>query len=94
MQYSWINHHVEMGRGAPSIILTLSCGEYFWPDIKRLLEDLLRETTKRNVDLNSNFQLLNQVLNDFSLIIQDFFHKRVELFLEHIGIKVFGILYY
>jgi hypothetical protein len=32
--YSWINHHVEVGRGAPSIILTLSCGEYFWPDIK------------------------------------------------------------
>jgi hypothetical protein len=26
--YSWINHHVEQGQGAPSIFLTLSCTEY------------------------------------------------------------------
>lgn len=32
--YSWINHHVEQGRGAPSIFLTLSCAEYLWPDIR------------------------------------------------------------
>jgi hypothetical protein len=25
--YSWINHHVEHGRGAPSIFMTLSCAE-------------------------------------------------------------------
>jgi hypothetical protein len=31
--YSWINHHVEQGLRAPSIFMTLSCAEYFWPDI-------------------------------------------------------------
>lgn len=81
--YSWINHHVEMGRGAPSIFLTLSCAEYFWPDIKRLLEDFLRETTKRKVDLNNNFRLLNQVLNDFSLIV--FFTKELNCSLNTLG---------
>jgi hypothetical protein len=81
--YSWINHHVEMGRGAPSIFLTLSCADYFWPDIKRLLEDFLRETTKRKVDLNNNFRLLNQVLNDFSLIV--FFTKELNCSLNTLG---------
>ena len=31
--YSWINQHVELGNGAPSFFITLSCAEYFWPDI-------------------------------------------------------------
>jgi len=87
--YSWINHHVEKGRGAPSIFLTLSCAEYLWPDIKRILQDFIKATTRRRMDLNKDFRVLNQVLNDYSLIIQDYFHKKVEFFIEHIGKNVF-----
>ena len=81
--YSWINHHVEQGRGAPSIFLTLSCAEYFWPDIRRLLQQFIYQTTKRKVDFEKDYRLLNQALNDFSVIVQDFFHKKVELFLVY-----------
>jgi hypothetical protein len=35
--YSWINHHIEK-RGIPTVFLTLSCAEYFWPDFKKILE--------------------------------------------------------
>jgi hypothetical protein len=63
--YSWINHHVEKGRGAPSIFLTLSFAEYFWPDIKRILQDFIEANTRRRIDLNKDFRLLNQVLNDY-----------------------------
>jgi hypothetical protein len=92
--YSWINHHVEKGRGAPSIFLTLSCAEYFWPDIKRILQDFIKATTRRRIDLNKDFRLLNQVLNDYSLIIQDYFHKKVEFFIEYIGKNVFRMTFH
>ena len=92
--YSWINHHVEQGRGAPSIFLTLSCAEYFWPDIRRLLQQFVYQTTRRKVDFEKDYRLLNQALNDFSVIVQDFFHKKVELFLEFIARKIFGFKYY
>ncbi len=92
--YSWINHHVEHGRGAPSIFLTLSCAEFFWPDLRRLLQEFVFQTSRKKVDLEKDFRLLNQLLNDFSLIVQDYFHKRVEAFLEHICKKIFGIKHF
>ena len=39
--YSWIHHHVEQGHGMPSFFITLSCAEYYWPDIIRLLNERL-----------------------------------------------------
>jgi hypothetical protein len=37
--YTWINHHVAEGNGGPQYFITLSCAEYHWPDIQRLLEE-------------------------------------------------------
>jgi hypothetical protein len=39
--YSWINYHVKHGHGMPNFFITLSCAEYFWPDIIRLLNERL-----------------------------------------------------
>ena len=36
--YTWINHHVSLKHGPPSLFIALSCAEYHWPDIKRLLD--------------------------------------------------------
>jgi len=82
--YSWINHHVELGRGAPNIFLTLSCAEYFWPDLKRLLEDTILECEGRRIDLTLNHNELNRALNDYTTVVQEFFHVRVEEFMKTI----------
>ena len=37
--YSWISYHIEQGNGPPSLFLTLSCAEYFWPDLQRLINE-------------------------------------------------------
>jgi hypothetical protein len=71
--YSWINHHVENGRGAPNIFLTVSCAEYFWPDLKRLLQEFIWKCEGRIVDLDEDFRSLNEALNDFSVVVQEFF---------------------
>lgn len=33
---TWINYHVSAGNGMPNFFITLSCAEYFWPDVLRL----------------------------------------------------------
>ena len=92
--YSWINHHIEKGRGPPNIFMTLSCAEYFWPDLKRLLEHYIYITEGTKVDLDVNLHKLHQALNDYTIIVQEFFQIRVDEFLKTIGLEVFGIKHY
>jgi hypothetical protein len=92
--YSWISHHFEKGRRPPKIFMTLSCAEYFWPDLKRLLEKYIHLTEGIQVDLDSNINKLHQALNDYTIIVQKFFQLRVDKFLKTIGLEVFGIKHY
>ena len=39
--YSWINYHVNKGNGIPNFFITLSCAEYFWPDVIHLINEQL-----------------------------------------------------
>jgi hypothetical protein len=92
--YSWINHHVEQGRGAPTVFMTLSCAEYFWPDLKRLLEETILACEGRKVDLDLNHNELNKAVNDYCIVVQEFFHLRVDAFMKTIGLHVFGLKHY
>jgi hypothetical protein len=37
--FAWISYHVEKGNGMPTFFITLSCAEYHWKDIERLISD-------------------------------------------------------
>jgi hypothetical protein len=52
--YSSINHHVKEGNGMPNFFITLSCAEYFWPDVLRLLNERLKIAGHAN-DVSTNF---------------------------------------
>jgi hypothetical protein len=41
-----MNHHIEKGRGAPNVFITLSCAEYLCPELKRLLEEYISRKLK------------------------------------------------
>jgi hypothetical protein len=66
-------HHIEKGRGPPDIFMTLSCAKYFWLDLKKLLEHNIYITEGVKVDLDVNLHKLHQALNDYTIIVQDFF---------------------
>ena len=36
---SWIAHHIDCGNGPPNFFFTLSCAEYYWPDLIRLVNE-------------------------------------------------------
>jgi len=92
--YSWINHHIEKGRGPPNVFMTLSCAEYFWPDLKRLLETYIQLTEGVQVNLDLNINKLQKALNDYTIVVQEFFQIRVEKILKSIGFELLGIKHY
>ena len=106
--YTWIHYHVEAGNGPPDFFKTLSCAEYFWADMIRLLEERLWIAEGKNVspegkllyqdgtliDLATNKVARNKAVNDYSIVVQEFFIKRVEDWLNTVGKEVLGIEHY
>lgn len=89
--YTWINHHIEAGHGPPTFFITLSCAEYMWPDIKRLLVDRF---TIAGLDLSILDKSFVQAVNDYTLIVQEYFQERVKIWLDTIGTKIFHIKHF
>ena len=89
--YSWINYHVEKGNGPPLFFITLSCAEYMWPDIKRLISERLTLAGLDDSCLEKSFV---QIVNDYTLVVQEYFQERVKIWLSTIGTKVFHIKHY
>lgn len=96
--YSWINHHIEEGHGAPTYFITLSCAEYFWPDVLRLIQERMIMAGIKEKDAkakcNPESKQFVQIIHDYSIVIQEYFQEKTKIWLETVGKKVFGIKYY
>ncbi len=92
--HSWIRHHVEAGHGPPTFFITLSCAEYYWPDIFRLLQDRLKYTDQKYMTSEQIQKSVVQLVNQYSIVIQEYFQKRVQVFLETVGEKILKIEHY
>ena len=87
--YTWINHHVSVGNGPPSLFITLSCAEYYWPNIRRLLKERTAFSgSHSNFSSRSSF---TQEVNDMTIVVQEYFQRRVSIWLQTIGRYIFGI---
>ena len=87
--HSWINYHVEEGHGAPSAFMTLSCAEYHWPDVERLIKERYEMAGLEVPDFSKKGAAKH--VNDFTLVIQEYFQIRVKAWLETVGKEVFKI---
>ena len=92
--YTWINYHVDMGHGAPTLFVTLSCAEYFWPDLKRLLEERIYAAESRVVDLDKKNSERNRAVNNYSIVVQEFFQMRCRDYLDTVCKDLFKIKHY
>ena len=98
---SWINYHVEHKHGPPTLFITLSCAENWWKDLHKLLKKKLHGTKYEFLisqlesdDEKTRLKARCKVSQTFSITVQEFFQKRVEIWLEKVGKPVFGIKYY
>ncbi len=89
--HSWIAHHIKKGHGPPTYFITLSCAEYYWPDIMRLLIERLQFTDEKYDDDTTN---IFHWVNNCSIVIQEYFQIRVEEFLNTVGKQILGIEHY
>ncbi len=89
--YTWINYHIEAGYGPPNFFITLSCAVYLWPDIRQLIKNRHEIAGLEVPDLDKSFV---QLVNDYTLIVQEYFQERVKIWLSTIGTKVFHIKHY
>ena len=92
--YSWINHHIEAGNGAPLYFMTLSCAEHFWPDVIDLMHDRLRLANLDTSECYVGSPKLPQFVNDYTVVIQEYFQRRVEIWLQTVGKKLFGVKHF
>jgi hypothetical protein len=84
---------VEQGNGAPYLFVTLSCAEYHWQDIEKLLNDRRKIVGDPPVSLKSVTEKVRAVKH-YSIIIQNFFQARMLDFLKNYAREVFGIHHY
>lgn len=92
--YAWINYHVKEGNGLPTFFITLSCAEYYWKDIVQLLRERMLMAGEDVTECYVGSPKLVAIANDYSIVIQEYFQKRVETWLETVGKVVFDISHY
>jgi hypothetical protein len=88
---SRIDHNVEHGNGAPYLFVNLSCEEYHWQDIEKLLNDRRKIAGDPPVSLKSVTEKVRAV-NYYSIIIQEYFQSIVSDFLETMPRKYLGYI--
>ena len=92
--YTWINHHVEVGNGAPMFFMTLSCAEYFWADVALMLRDRLDRAGLDSSKCTTGSKGFTQLVNEHAVVVQEYFQQRVETWLDTCGKAMFGIKHY
>ena len=71
--------------------MTLSCAEYHWKDIERLIKERMQMG-----GLDPDLFDTNRVkfINQYTLVVQEYFQERVKLWLNTVGKKLFKIKHY
>ena len=91
---SWINRMIEIGRGPPTLFITLSCAEHFWPDVKRLLEDRFSHLPMNNRPTLETKSDVMKAIREYSIVVQEFFVKKVHHWITTLGKDVLRIQNY
>jgi hypothetical protein len=92
--YSWVNHHIEAGNGVPNFFITLSCAENYWPDIIRLVQERMTIAGDDVSQCYLGSPKMSKILNDYSIVVQEYFQIRVKAWFETVGKSVFDIQHY
>ena len=91
---AFISHHVEAGNGPPNFFITLSCAEFWWPDLIRVVNERIKIATGVEGDLEPNKSGIVEAMNRWTAVVQEFFQLRVQEWLSTVGEKVFDIEHY
>jgi hypothetical protein len=94
--YSWVYWHIEQGNGPPTLFITLSCAEYYWADIRKLLIERIAisgiDDKKENEQ--SDKRRIMKAVNQYSIVVQEYFTEKVKDWMETFAKKVLQVTNY
>ena len=85
---------VAIGDGPPTLFVTLPWAEDHWKDITRLLKERFRfSDIVSPLGPESKDRKINTVrnVNDFTIVVQEYFQKRIENWLNTVGKTILKI---
>ena len=95
---SWINYHVEQQKGPPTLFITLSCAEAWWPDLVQCFKEISKNSVHDSLftDFDTRTesekrQIVYKASLLFSSVVQEFFLKRFELWMKYVGKPILKI---
>ena len=94
---AWIEYHISRGHGAPTLFMTLSCAEYWWPDLALKVSQIIRlydEDLAQQILDPTNVKARCRAMVDYTSIVQYYFQQRVNTWMETVGKKIFKIEHY
>ena len=99
---SWVTYHIEQKHGPPSLFMTFSCAEYWWPDLQSLLyqrckgteDESLAEAMVNGDTDKARIKAKRILIDSYAAIIEEFFQLRVDNWMETIGKDIFNINHY
>ena len=92
-----MDYHIAEGHGPPTIFLTLSCAENWWPDLIKLLCQL--ERYAKNMEVvksmeNNNYSIITKTSKKYPGVVNEFFMERTKIFIETVLEQGLQIDYY
>lgn len=90
--FAWINYHLEQQHGPPSFFITLSCAEYHWKDITRLIADRCEKGGLPIPDFTKEGRVA--LINSHTIVVQEYFQQRVQIWLNTVGRDLLHIKYH
>ena len=95
--HSWIEFHIGEGHGPPTHFITLSCAEFWWSDLRRIVADM--EYLSGNQDQaqkieHNDFTAISTSVRRYPLLVSEFFMIRANLFVETTLRKMIDLEYY
>ena len=91
---AWVDYHIENKRGPPSLFMTGSCAEFQWDGLSDLLEETIYEVEGEAVDLRRDFSRRFRAVNDYAVIVVQFFQLRMDAYCSTVLKHQLGIAHY
>ena len=86
-----VEYMVNDKNGLPSFFMTGSCAEFYFPPLRRLLEQYILQTTGREVNLAEDSNARFKAVQENTHVIVSYFDLRTQCYYEKVLKPVFGV---
>ena len=88
---AFVEYMVNEKKGLPSFFMTGSCAEFYFPPLRRLLEQYILQTTEREVNLAEDSTARFKAVQENTHVVVSYFDLRTQCYHDKVLKPVFGV---